>query len=172
MQCGKRKWGVSLLLLLTSLLCMAQTKTSNKSRVAMRPPVKVSGGFIALSVPDLEASAHWYEETLGLKVVKHAVSADKQRAVTILQAEGLIVELIWFADAAPLSKIAPQLQGPHQLYGILKAGIVVDDLDAMLRALKAKQVTMAFEPFFDDSTQCRTFAVRDNNGNIIQFFGK
>jgi len=131
----------------------------------------VRGGFVAISVPDLDASAKWYAEKLGLKVVKHATSADKRSAVKILVGNGLSVELIVLADAVSLSKIAPELKGSHQVHGIFKSGVYVDDLDATLKELKARQVTMAFEPFFDSSMQCRMFAIRDNNGNILQFFG-
>ena len=78
----------------------------------MQPPFKaVMGAFVALSVPDLGASRNGYSEKLGLKIVKHAASQDKKRAVTILQGNGLSVELICLAEALPLSKIAPELQG-------------------------------------------------------------
>lgn len=139
----------------------------------MNAPFKfVTGGFIALSVPDLEASAKWYTEMLGLKKIKHATSADKKSAVTILQGNGLAVELIWLAQAVSLSSIAPELQGSHQLYGIFKAGIFVEDLDSALKQLKSLDVIVAFEPFFDAAMQCRMFAIRDNNGNLLQFFGR
>ena len=139
----------------------------------MHPPFNsVSGGFVALSVPDLEASTAWYAEKLGLTVVKRATSPDKKSAVAILQSNGLSVELIWLADAVPLAQIAPQLKGGHQLHGIFKSGIFVDDLDSAWNEFKERNVTIAFEPFFDASMQCRMFAIRDNNGNILQFFGK
>ena len=131
------------------------------------------GGFVAITVPDLDASAKWYAEKLGLKIVKnHAMRADNKAAVTVLEGNGFAVELIWLADAAPLSKAAPQVKGPQDIYGILKSGIFVDDLDAALKELKSRNVTMAFETFYDKSMNCRMFAIRDNNDNILQFFGK
>ena len=72
----------------------------------------------------------------------------------------------------PLPKIAPELMGSHQVFGIFKSGIFVDDLDAALKQLKAKNVIIAFEPFFDASMECRMFAIRDSNANLLQFFGK
>ena len=134
---------------------------------------KANGGFVAITVPDLDAAAKWYVEKLGLKIVKdHAMRPDKKAAVTILQGSGFSVELIWLADASPLSKVAPQLKGPQEIHGILKSGIFVDDLDATLKELKSRNVTFAFETFYDKSMDCRMFAIRDNNGNILQFFGK
>jgi catechol 2,3-dioxygenase-like lactoylglutathione lyase family enzyme len=154
---------------------MAQTSESgNKAQAQAKPPFKsVNGGFVAITVPDLDASAKWYVEKLGLKVVKnHAMRPDGKAAVTILQGNGFSVELIWLADASPLSKVAPQVKGPQEIHGILKSGIFVDDLDAALKELKSRNVTMAFDTFYDKSMDCRMFAIRDNNGNILQFFGK
>jgi hypothetical protein len=85
---------------------------------------------------------------------------------------GLSVELVWFADAASLSQIAPDLNGNHKVHGIFKSGIFVDDLDQAWEQLKSRQVAVAFGPFFDKAMQCRMFAIRDNNGNIVQFLGK
>ena len=133
----------------------------------------VKAGFVAIVVPDLDASAKWYASKLDLKVVKeNAMRPDKRAAVTILQGHGLSVELVWFRDAVPLSSVAPQLKGSHELHGIFKAGVVVDDLDSTLNELKSRGVTIAFETFYDKSMDCRMFAIRDNNGNILQFFGK
>ena len=149
-----------------------QSVPANNPKRPMNPPfTAVSGGFVAISVPDLEASANWYTDKLGLIVVKHAMSPDKKSVATILQGNGLSVELIWLADAVSLSNIAPG-KGSHQVHGIFKAGIFVDDLDSVLKQLKSRNVTMAFEPFYDASMQCRMFAIRDNNGTILQFFGK
>lgn len=145
-----------------------------QDKLAAKPVFKaVNGAFVAITVPDLDTAAKWYVETLGLSVVKnHSMRPDQKAGVTVLQGNGLAVELIWLAGSAPLSKIAPQLKGPQDIYGILKAGIFVEDLDATLKELKARHVTMAFETFYDQDMNCRMFAIRDNNGNILQFFGK
>jgi catechol 2,3-dioxygenase-like lactoylglutathione lyase family enzyme len=164
--------GLTLFLLVVTLSGASEERPMIPEQAAT-PFSAVRGGFVAIVVPDLDASTRWYAEKLGLKVVKdHAVRPDKKAAVTILQANGLSVELIWFADAAPLAELAPQVSGSHEIHGILKAGIVVDDLDATLKELKSRGVTMAFETFYDKSMDCRMFAIRDNNGNILQFFGK
>lgn len=151
---------------------MAQKNASSPGTPA-KPVFKATGGFVAITVPDLDSAAKWYQEKLGLAIVKnHAMRADNKAAVTVLQGNGLAVELIWLADAAPLSKVAPQVKGPQDVHGFLKSGIFVDDLDGTLRELKARHVTMAFETFYDKSMDCRMFAIRDDNGNILQFFGK
>ena len=138
----------------------------------MDAPFKAAnGGFLAITVPDVSASVEWYSQKLGLKTLKRATSPDKKAEVAVLQANGLTVELVWFADAVSLGSIAPQLKGTHQVHGIFKAGIFVEDLDRVWQEMKGGNVSIAFEPFFDSSMQCRMFAIRDNNGNILQFFG-
>lgn len=132
----------------------------------------MNGGFVALSVADLDASAKWYREKLGLKLVKRAESPDRSRALAILQGNGFAVELIWLKQAVAPTTVAPELTGTHELHGIFKSGMFVDDLDATLQQLKEGGVTLAFDPFYDASMDCRMFAIRDNNGNILQFFGK
>ena len=165
------RWSVVALVSALAVAQPAQKETKMNSEA--KPVFKANGGFVAITVPDLDESAKWYAEKLGLKIVKnHAMRPDNKAAVTILQGNGFAVELIWLADAAPLSKVAPQTKGPQDVHGILKSGIFVDDLDATLKELKSRNVTMAFDTFYDKSMDCRMFAIRDNNGNILQFFGK
>ena len=163
-----------LFMVLLSALAFGQTsQTGTKMSSDTKPVFKANGGFVAITVPDLDASAKWYVENLGLRIVKnHAMRPDNKAAVTILQGNGFAVELIWLADAAPLAKVAPQAKGAQDIHGILKSGLFVDDLDATLKELKSRNVTMAFDTFYDKSMDCRMFAIRDNNGNILQFFGK
>jgi catechol 2,3-dioxygenase-like lactoylglutathione lyase family enzyme len=130
-----------------------------------------TGTFVAISVQDLDSSTSWYAEKLGLSVLKQATAKDKSAAVAVLQGGGFTVELVWFASALPLSKITSELKGNHEVYGMFKSGLCVRDLDSTYEQLKSRGVTMAFEPFFDPSMQCRMFAIRDNGGNILQFFG-
>ena len=141
--------------------------------VAKAPVTAVHGGYVALSVADLDASAKWYAETFDLAIVRNrSQSPDKKSTATILSGNGLIVELIRHADAMPLRQAAPSLSRNFQIHGIFKSGVVVDDLDATFKELTARKVEMAFPIFTDEALAVRTFAIRDNSGNLIQFFGK
>ena len=140
---------------------------------AREPFAAVRGGYIALSVADLDASAKWYADTFDLKIVRnHSQSPDRKSVATILTGNGLIVELVQHADAMALRAAAPALSRVFQIHGIFKAGVVVDDLDATFQELEARKVDIAFRVFSDDALAYRTFAIRDNSGNMIQFFGK
>ena len=124
------------------------------------------GAFFALSVPDAEASARWYERTLGLKVVSRPPGTDTIK-VLILEGEGVIVELIQSADAKERRDHDPQ-----RAQGLFKAGFIVDDFDAALARFASQGVKPAYGPFPAKDGQRANFIVRDNTGNLIQVFGK
>jgi len=141
------------------------------ARPITEPPLlAATGAFFALYVADIEASAKWYSEKLGLKVVMQAPKMDKA-AVTVLEGGGLIVELIQHDDAAPLSKAAAAKDNPL-VHGMFKAGVIVDDFDKALAMLKARNVPIAFGPFPAGPNQRANAIIRDNAGNLIQVFGK
>ena len=128
------------------------------------PVLVAAGSFFALSVADLDASAKWYTETLGLRVVMQ-VPRQNKTAVTVLEGGGLIVELIQHDDARP--------SGDRLLvHGVFKVGVVVEDYAGLLELLRARQVEIALGPFPRRDGQRANLIVRDNAGNLIQFFEK
>jgi catechol 2,3-dioxygenase-like lactoylglutathione lyase family enzyme len=142
------------------LLCLALAASA-----AEEPVLTANGAFFALSVADLKASAQWYSEKLGLKVVMQTPKQNKA-AVTILECGGLIVELIQHDDATPAEK------DNLLVHGLFKAGVIVDDFDKTVAALKARYVEIAFGPYPKRANQRANVIVKDNAGNLIQFFGK
>ena len=128
------------------------------------PVLVVAGSFFALSVADLDASAKWYTETLGLRVVMQ-VPRQNKTAVTVLEGGGLIVELIQHDDARP--------SGDRLLvHGVFKVGVVVEDYAGLLELLRARRVEIALGPFPAREGQRANLIVRDNAGNLLQFFAK
>jgi hypothetical protein len=138
---------------------------------AIKPPFKASGAFFALSVADIEASTKWYSEKLDLKIIKQMPKENKV-AVTVLEGGGLIVELIQHDDALPLSEACPSVKDNLLVHGIFKAGVIVNNLDNTLAKLRARYVEIAFGPFPAGPNQRANFIIKDNAGNLIQFFGK
>jgi catechol 2,3-dioxygenase-like lactoylglutathione lyase family enzyme len=132
-----------------------------------KPALKTTGAFFALSVADLKTSAQWYTDKLGLK---STMEAPKRDGVAVIVLEGdvggtkLIVELIQRDDAQAPSKAST--------HGIFKAGVIVEDFDRMLAALKARQLEIAYGPYPARANQRANVIVRDNAGNLLQFFGK
>ncbi len=131
------------------------------------PAFKTSGAFFALSVSDLEASRAWYVEKLGLTVVMQPPPYDGIRAL-VLEGGGLIVELIHNPSAQP----PPAVSNPTLRHGFFKVGLVVDDFDDSLARLRERGVRIALGPFPARNGQRANFAINDNAGNLIQFFGR
>jgi hypothetical protein len=78
--------------------------------------------------------------------------------------------LIQHDDA--LSKAAAGSKGDALVHGMFKAGVIVDDFDRTLALLKERGVPIAFGPFPAHANQRANAIIRDNAGNLIQFFGK
>jgi catechol 2,3-dioxygenase-like lactoylglutathione lyase family enzyme len=129
------------------------------------PVLESEGTFFALSVSNLAASTAWYRDKLGLRVVME-VPPQGGTAVTILEGDGLIVELLQRDGARPPA-------GDAQLtHGFFKAGILVKDLDRTLARLRERGVEIAFGPYPASDTQRANLILRDNSGNLIQLFGE
>ena len=132
------------------LLCLAALHA--------QPPMQAAGAFFALSVADAKASADWYVEKLGLKITMRG-------PVVILEGNGLIVELIQREDAKPG-------RDPFQSYGFVKAGVIVEDFDKTLALLRQRRAEIAFGPYPATKEQRANVIIKDNAGNLIQFFGE
>ena len=137
---------------------------------APEPAFTAHGAFFGLSVPDLDASTKWYAEKLGMTVVMR-LPKQSGSAVTVLEGGGLIIELQQRDDAKPLSQAAPGMSANYQVHGFFKAGVIVDDFDKTLATLRARNVTIAIGPFPATATQRANVIIKDNAGNLIQFFG-
>ena len=134
-------------------------------------PITTTGAFFALSVADINASAEWYSQKLGLEIVMQPPKTGPA-SVIVLEGGGLIVELIQHDDALPLSEAAPTINNNTLIHGIFKAGVIVEDFDRTVAILRERNVTIAFGPFPGTADQRANVIIRDNEGNLIQFFGK
>ena len=159
-------------LTLSSLLILSMTAHGHTAAPKSEPPFRSAGGaFLALSVADLQQSARWYAEKLGLEVVMQSPKRDGA-AVIVLEGGGLIVELVQLDEALPLSNVTPSRGAPQLVHGFFKAGIVVDDLDGTVARLKQRGVAIAFGPFPRRDNQRANVLIRDNAGNLIQLLGR
>ena len=151
----------ALMLLLHPAVAAAQAAAAP----APGPVLTTTGAFFALSVADLDASARWYSEKLGLTVVMRVPKQDKA-AETVLEGGGLIVELLQLDDAAPAGRDA------SLVHGFFKTGVMVENFEQALATLRARQVEIAFGPFPAKPGQRANVIVHDNAGNLLQIFGK
>ena len=130
-----------------------------------------SGSFFALSVKDLNSTAAWYKQKLGFKEIKESASPDGKSRAIILDRDGIIVELIHHKQAVSGAAVMKGYK-TYLVHGIFKVGFIVDDVDHTLQRLKANGVPIANGPYTDQAMHMRSFMIRDNEGNYIQFFSK
>lgn len=138
---------------------------------AGRHSLKTLGGFVALSVPNAEATAQWYEQKLGMRVTSRPAAGPDFRVV-VLEGRGWMIELLQRSDGRPLSAVAPQITSRDQIHGIFKVGVLVENFDRTLAFLQSRGVPIAFGPYPAQGNQKANVIIRDLDGNLIQFIAR
>ena len=138
---------------------------SQLSQSPSAPSAGSTAGFFALSVADLEASIRWYSEKLGLQITLRPPRYENTE-VAVLEGNGLIVELVQRSGTTPRPGAAEAVQG------FFKAGAVVDNFDALVARMRTTGVEIVIGPFPARPGQRANVIVRDNAGNLLQFFAK
>jgi extradiol dioxygenase family protein len=144
---------------------------SAPSAAAPAPVLRTTGAFFALIVADIDATRAWYAEKLGLTVSMDASGEGGARAI-VLSGGGLTVELVRQPGAVPLRTAAPAVQGALGIHGIFKVGMVIEDYEAALDALRRRGVTFAMGPFPAREGQPANVILRDNEGNHLQLISR
>ena len=133
-------------------------------------PINATGGFVGVSVADLDKSVDWYRELLGLKIVLQPPERDGRRMIA-LEGPGVLIELVEERESIPLSEAAPAVGRDYLIHGIFKSGFLVSDYDGLLKRLESLAVPIAIGPFPATADQRANLIVRDPDGNFIQFLG-
>lgn len=133
-----------------------------------RKNAATDAAFHAISVRDIERSVAWYENHLGFSVTSEG--SNEQRKGALLSRAGAILEIAEFEDAKSLGQLHAGIES-HEVFGIFKLGFTVPDIESEFQRLQEAGVDIFF-PIVDTSDGNRTFAVRDVDGNIIQFLGR
>ena len=137
----------------------------------------VGPSFVALSVPDLDASERWYGRLFGLTRVFEGAAPDSSTRVVLLAGRGVRVELVWHRTARTLSEAVGAATAPDHVFGPAKIGFFVRDLDGVLARLRAEGATIegtwltrpSHVPA-SDTLWTRNLLVRDPAGTYVQFF--
>ncbi len=155
------------------LLCLSLIAASAVAQQSGPPPAfaEPAGSFFALSVRDLNASSAWYQQMLGFREVHQSASPDGKSRAILLERDGAILELIHHQQAVSGNALRKDYKS-YLVHGIFKVGFIVQDADHTMQRLKANGVPIANGPFTDDALHMRSFIIRDNEGNYIQFFSK
>ena len=160
--------------LLALLFCFTLTAALHAQTAPSPPPLlEASATFFALSVADVDSSARWYSEKLGLKVVmRNPRTVETKSAMVLLQGGGLTVELVQHDEAVPLRSFIPTPRGSLYVHGIFKVGVTVENFDSGIATLRSRGVSIPIGPFPKRGDQPANAIIQDNAGNYIQIFGK
>lgn len=157
------------LLLCVAIAVPAQAQTDRVTS----PVLDASGTFFALSVANLDSSATWYADKLGLTVVMRVPRTGETRsAMALLQGGGLTVELVQHDDAVPLRNFIPAPRGSLYVHGVFKVGVTVNNFDDVIATLRSRGVSIPIGPFPKRPDQPANAIILDNAGNYIHIFGK
>ena len=163
--------------LLQALVLVLPGIAAAQAPTAPRAVDVVGPQFIALSVPDLDASIRWYREVFGLEQVFADGAPDGSARVVLLASDVLRVELGAFRAARSLREVAGQELPPMLVHGIVKFGFFVRDIAQTAATLRARGVTIEGEWLTrpshlapGDPLWTPNLLARDNSGNYLQFF--
>jgi lactoylglutathione lyase len=93
---------------------------------------------IHLRSPDPEATAAWFEQTLGAQVIRSTVEGKPRVDLKLGGAD------VFIMPVAPGDKVNPPPVTPYQ--GLDHFGLTVSDIDAVAADLKAKGAEFTMEP--------------------------
>ena len=125
--------------------------------------------FFALSVPDAAASARWYGEAFGLKVLAD-FKPDDTAHVIILQSDTLLLEIVQLGAARSPGEAV--VKDRHLTHGIFKVGFHVANLDSAVSKLREMKAEFETDIVDDRAHNLRFVLLRDPHGNTVQLFGK
>ena len=141
--------------------------------VVSADPPAVPRGFrpylVAISVASVDASATWYQETLGLELVEKKAFDEQGIKVAFLKSDGFRLELVELKKSVNPATCT-DTSNPAALRGYSKVAFQVDDLGEVVRRLGQHGVSILHDsrsaPLADD----RSVIVKDGDGNWLQFF--
>jgi len=128
--------------------------------------------WVGISVPDVDASARWYQDKLHFTVARRMELPDHKLRIAFLALEGFTLELIELQGSVALDTLRsrPPEVARDQLQGFQKIGFQIRDVDRLAAELMRGGVSLVMAPTDDPPFGQRFFLVRDNAGNLLQFF--
>lgn len=119
----------------------------------------------AMSVPDIDAAARWYEDVLGFREESRFVIPGGTQAM-FLEREGLRIELFQVLDPQPMPAARLDPREDLKTLGNKHAAFTVSDYDAFRADLIARGIELVLEV---GATFGRGLFIRDGAGNVIEF---
>ena len=119
-----------------------------------------------VSVPSLDAALEWYGRVLGFELEKRFYITAARSDSAMVRKGPLRFELFEVEGAAPLPEDRRHPPADLRTHGTKHLALRVEELDAFLAEMEAKQVDIAFVVREDFG---RGAFIRDCAGNLIEF---
>lgn len=130
---------------------------------AQTQPAPMASGARALQSADLEATASWYRDNLGFRVI--ADRSTVRGRLLILERRGVLVEVAE-AEAAQ-SPGQDDVETTASVAGPVVT-LLVSDVDAQVDTLRERNVAVIDEPHDDFDGRFRMAWIRDADGRIVE----
>ena len=132
-------------------------------------PGLIGKTFFAINVSNADSAAVWYEELLGVKLLKEIRMPDGFGHIRIEGSEFLMVEILRAKDSRSLTHCNLERNQSHLLRGYFKTGLFVEDIHKAREYFKSKGVDVRHDVFSDKETATVSFILEDPDGNMLQF---
>lgn len=131
----------------------------------------LSGGFAAIMSEDARRMSSWYKNVMGFETMREGDVSRNSIRFALLKHDESLIEIIQRDDTIAPAKGDDGQREAWRMQGYFKVGFFTDNLDALELELRKHDVIFDHGIVRPDGNPYRTFAVRDPDGNIIQFFG-
>jgi catechol 2,3-dioxygenase-like lactoylglutathione lyase family enzyme len=140
----------------------------NEPASGLAPAFAAQGAFAAFVVTDLAASVSWYESNLGLHEIKRGRSPRVSAETVVLGGRNIFIELIHFDDRTLAKR---KIDDTAPVAGPVKTGMILSraDFEAVAGYFRARGGA-ELGIFEDKEMAVRSFIIKDNDGNLLQFF--
>jgi catechol 2,3-dioxygenase-like lactoylglutathione lyase family enzyme len=134
---------------------------------AATPPsaaVEIRRSSAAIETADVDATAGWYRDKLGFRVLGERSTTHGRRVV--LERSGMLLEIAE-RDAPAPTTVRADVETTASL-PVPKLSLLVEDVDAETERLRTQGVPILEEPDDDLDGRFRTSWIRDNGGRLIE----
>jgi catechol 2,3-dioxygenase-like lactoylglutathione lyase family enzyme len=126
---------------------------------------EISHHHVAISVPNAEESAAWYQKMLGFEVITR-INQGGGMTVVHIRRGNCYIELFQIEGAKPLPEYRRDPSSDLRVHGTVHFAFQVSDVAAAIKELQAKGAEIAMATV--DTPGVAFAFVRDNSGNCFE----
>jgi methylmalonyl-CoA/ethylmalonyl-CoA epimerase len=128
---------------------------------------EISHHHVGISVPNVEESVAWYKNMLGFEeVTRMTQNGTPNMTIAHIRRGNCYIELFQVEGAKPLPDYRRDPTADLGVHGFKHMGLLVKDVHAAVKELKAKGVEIAMGPV--DTPGVAFVFIRDNSGNALE----